>query len=41
MSCGNVFVLLGIIVLLRVPEGATDKFSDVVGFVISYRGLYV
>ena len=32
------FVLLGILVLLRVPEGTTDKFSDFVGFIMSYRG---
>ena len=36
MSSGKPFVLLGILVLI---QGATDKFSDFEGFIMSYRGL--
>ena len=33
MRSGNSFVLL------EIPQGATDKFSDFVVFIMSYRGL--
>ena len=39
MRSGNAFVLLGILVLLHSFAVVKDKFSDFVGFIMSYRGL--
>ena len=39
MRGGSALVLLGILVLLHSFAVVNDKFSDFVGFIMSYRGL--
>ena len=39
MSSNNLFVYWKYLCFYTVPQGATDNFSDFVGFIVSYRGL--
>ena len=36
----GIFCFTGNICAFTVPQGITDKFSDFVGFIMSYRGLF-